>query len=72
MIDGSIGWFLDGELNVCYNCIDRHLKDKSEQVNIIKRNIFLIIKRLQLFGKVMNQIMFVKLLIKNYFKKFVN
>ena len=31
----SIRWFEDGVLNVCYNCIDRHLKDKADQTAII-------------------------------------
>ncbi len=33
--DLHIRWFEDGELNACYNCIDRHLKDRSEQTAII-------------------------------------
>jgi acetyl-CoA synthetase len=33
--DVSIKWFEDGELNVAYNCIDRHLKNKGEQTAII-------------------------------------
>lgn len=33
--DVHIGWFSDGELNVCYNCIDRHLPEKAEQTAII-------------------------------------
>ena len=28
-------WFNDGKLNVSYNCIDRHLKDKADKVAII-------------------------------------
>ena len=28
-------WFNDGELNVSYNCIDRHLEDKSDKLAII-------------------------------------
>ena len=28
-------WFDDGELNVSYNCIDRHLADKADKVAII-------------------------------------
>lgn len=28
-------WFADGELNVSYNCIDRHLEDKAEKLAII-------------------------------------
>ena len=33
--DVSIKWFEDGETNVSYNCIDRHLKDHGDQVAII-------------------------------------
>jgi len=33
--DVSIKWFEDGELNVSYNCIDRHLATRGEQVAII-------------------------------------
>ena len=28
-------WFADGELNISYNCIDRHLKDKADKTAII-------------------------------------
>ncbi|MGZ3691666.1 MAG: acetate--CoA ligase [Pseudobdellovibrio sp.] len=31
----SIKWFEDGELNVSYNCVDRHLPEKAEQTAII-------------------------------------
>lgn len=31
----SIKWFEDGELNVSYNCIDRHLASKGEQSAIL-------------------------------------
>jgi len=33
--DISIKWFEDGELNVCANCIDRHLEERGEQIAII-------------------------------------
>jgi acetyl-CoA synthetase len=33
--DVSIKWFEDGELNVCYNCVDRHLEKRADQVAII-------------------------------------
>ncbi len=33
--DLHIRWFDDGELNVCVNCVDRHLPDKAEQTAII-------------------------------------
>ncbi|WP_420961432.1 acetate--CoA ligase [Brucella sp. IR073] len=33
--DVSIKWFEDGETNVSYNCIDRHLKKRGDQVAII-------------------------------------
>ncbi len=31
----EIKWFLDGSLNASFNCLDRHLKDKSEKIAII-------------------------------------
>ncbi len=33
--DVSIKWYEDGELNVCYNCVDRHLPHRANQVAII-------------------------------------
>ena len=33
--DVSIQWFEDGELNVCANCIDRHLPARADQTAII-------------------------------------
>ena len=33
--DVHIRWFEDGELNVAYNCIDRHLETRGDQVAII-------------------------------------
>ncbi|MCB1517149.1 MAG: AMP-binding protein, partial [Hyphomicrobiaceae bacterium] len=33
--DVSIKWFEDGELNVAYNCIDRHLPARADQTAII-------------------------------------
>jgi acetyl-CoA synthetase len=33
--DISIKWFEDGALNIAANCIDRHLKDRADQVAII-------------------------------------
>ena len=32
---GVIEWFKGGKLNICYNCIDRHLLKKSNQTAII-------------------------------------
>ncbi len=31
----DFAWFSGGRLNACYNCVDRHLKDKGEQTAII-------------------------------------
>jgi acetyl-CoA synthetase len=31
----SIKWFEDGITNVCYNCVDRHLKKRGDQTAII-------------------------------------
>ena len=33
--DLRIRWYEDGVLNVCYNCVDRHLADKRDQTAII-------------------------------------
>ena len=33
--DVSIKWFEDGVLNVCYNCVDRHLAKRGDQTAII-------------------------------------
>ena len=33
--DLHISWFGDGELNVCVNCIDRHLANRADQTAII-------------------------------------
>src|SRR5262245_49517117 len=33
--DVRIRWYEDGELNVCYNCVDRHLATRANQVAII-------------------------------------
>jgi acetyl-CoA synthetase len=33
--DLHIRWFEDGQLNVCYNCLDRHLEQRGEQTAII-------------------------------------
>ena len=31
----SINWYLKGELNVCYNCIDRHLQKRGDKIAIV-------------------------------------
>lgn len=33
--DLHINWYSDGSLNVCVNCVDRHLEDKADQPAII-------------------------------------
>ena len=33
--DVSIKWFEDGELNVCANCVDRHLEKRGDQTAIV-------------------------------------
>ncbi|SHK63531.1 acetyl-coenzyme A synthetase [Desulfatibacillum alkenivorans DSM 16219] len=33
--DVDIKWFLDGKLNVAYNCLDRHLENRGDQTAII-------------------------------------
>ncbi len=31
----DIRWFIDGKLNASYNCIDRHLKERKDQIAIL-------------------------------------
>ena len=31
----SIKWYLKGELNACYNCLDRHLPKRGDKIAII-------------------------------------
>ena len=33
--NGDIAWFLDGKLNACYNCVDKHLPHRADQTAII-------------------------------------
>jgi len=33
--EGLVSWFLGGTLNACENCVDRHVKEKGDQVAII-------------------------------------
>ena len=33
--DVHIRWFYDGTLNACYNCLDRHLSTRADQIAII-------------------------------------
>ena len=35
LIKGEAQWFAGGQLNVAYNCIDRHLPQRGEQIAII-------------------------------------
>ena len=28
-------WFIDGKLNACYNCVDRHLESRKDQIAIL-------------------------------------
>ncbi|KAI8366727.1 acetyl-coenzyme A synthetase [Radiomyces spectabilis] len=34
-VDGNVGWFLEGELNAAYNCIDRHAFQHPDKVALI-------------------------------------
>lgn len=29
---GDVAWFMGGQLNACYNCIDQHLPQRAKQV----------------------------------------
>ncbi len=32
--EGTTSWFVGGKLNVCFNCVDRHLPNRSNQIAI--------------------------------------
>jgi len=32
---GDIAWYVNGKLNVCYNCVDRHVKNNGDKVAIL-------------------------------------
>ncbi len=34
-IQGDVRWFTEGKLNVCYNCVDKHLATRGDQTAII-------------------------------------
>ncbi|MFP6814243.1 MAG: acetate--CoA ligase, partial [Pseudomonadales bacterium] len=34
-VTGNVSWFAGGKLNICYNCIDRHLPERASQTAII-------------------------------------
>eukprot|EP01138_Halocafeteria_seosinensis_P001099 gb/GECG01001124.1/.p1 GENE.gb/GECG01001124.1/~~gb/GECG01001124.1/.p1 ORF type:complete len:656 (+),score=78.88 gb/GECG01001124.1/:1-1968(+) len=33
--EGDVHWFAEGQLNVCYNCVDRHIAERGDKVAII-------------------------------------
>jgi len=36
LLNGDVNWFANGKLNVCYNCIDKHLENgRGDQTAII-------------------------------------
>lgn len=35
LAEGNVAWFLNGKINVSYNCIDRHLAERGEETAII-------------------------------------
>ena len=55
---GQIEWFKGGELNVAYNCIDRHLPKRAKQR--------------PLFGRVITPMLVSTLLISNYMMRWQN
>jgi acetyl-CoA synthetase len=32
---GDINWFANGKLNACYNCLDRHIKERGNKTALI-------------------------------------
>ena len=35
LVDGMMAWFVGGKLNVCENCVDRHVEKRGDQVAIL-------------------------------------
>ena len=35
LASGKVEWFADGQLNVCENCVDRHLETRGDKVAIL-------------------------------------
>lgn len=33
--DGNINWFAGGKINACYNCVDKHIPQRENQVAIV-------------------------------------
>ncbi|MBT8046410.1 MAG: AMP-binding protein [Pontiella sp.] len=33
--NGMVAWFLGGKLNVCHNCVDRHLDTRGDKIAIL-------------------------------------
>ena len=33
--DGDVNWFAEGKLNVCYNCLDKHLLTRGDQKALV-------------------------------------
>jgi len=33
--DGHVSWFVNGKINACYNCLDRHVKTKPDAIAIL-------------------------------------
>ena len=54
---GDVAWFLNGRLNACYNCVDRHLSKRADQVCVISgpKYSFNIHIRSRFCGKAMNR-----------------
>ena len=32
LLHGDVRWFTEGKLNACFNCVDRHLPQRADQV----------------------------------------
>ncbi|KAF9579565.1 acetyl-CoA synthetase, partial [Lunasporangiospora selenospora] len=35
LLHGDVAWFLEGQLNACYNCVDRHALSTPDKIAII-------------------------------------
>lgn len=74
--EGDVAWFLEGELNVSVNCVDRHALTSPDKVSltpyllvcVVRKTLFFFF-RLLLSTKEMNLEMYVTSLIVNCYKK---
>ncbi|KAI8816151.1 uncharacterized protein EV422DRAFT_546951 [Fimicolochytrium jonesii] len=53
---GNVSWFLNGQLNACYNCVDRHALTTPEKIAIIWDSDEIGVHRSITFGEVLAEV----------------